>query len=88
MKAKYVTCGEPMPKFHNAKVYSLEKLDSVAENELLITSDADVRVAKNYLRRMVQNLKDPTLGLASCVYLGTAYGGAGGQLRLQAGCGG
>ena len=64
-----------MPKFHNAKVYSLEKLDSVATNDLLITSDADVRVAKNYLRRMVQNLKDPKLGIASCVYLGTAYGG-------------
>jgi ceramide glucosyltransferase len=74
VKAKYVTCGEPMPKFHNAKVYSLEKLDSVAAHELFITSDADVRVAKNYLRRMVQNLKDPKLGLASCVYLGTAYG--------------
>ena len=73
--AQYLTCGEPMPKFHNAKVYSLEKLDSVAKNELLITSDADVRVAPDYLLRMVQNLKDPHLGIASCVYIGTAYGG-------------
>ncbi len=30
VEAQYVTCGEPMPKFHNAKVYSLAKLDSVA----------------------------------------------------------
>lgn len=75
VNAKFVTCGEPMPKFHNAKVFSLEKLDSVAAHELYITSDADVRVARDYLRRMVQNLKDPQLGLASCVYLGTAYGG-------------
>ena len=73
--ATYVTCGEPMPKFHNAKVYSLEKLDSVAKHDLFITSDADVRVAPDYLLRMVQNLRDPQLGLASCVYLGTAYGG-------------
>lgn len=73
--AKYVTCGEPMPKFHNAKVYSLAKLDSVAEYDLLLTSDADVRVAPNYLLRMIQNLKDPKLGLASCIYLGTVYGG-------------
>ena len=73
--AQYLTCGEPMPKFHNAKVYSLEKLDSVARNELLITSDADVRVSPDYLLRMAQNLKDPHLGIASCVYLGTAYGG-------------
>ena len=77
VSARYLTCGEPMPKFHNAKVFSLEKLDAEARNELLITSDADVRVAKDYLVRMVQNLKDPKLGLASCVYLGTAYGGAG-----------
>ena len=76
VQAGYVTCGEPMPKFHNAKVYSLEKLDSVATNDLFITSDADVRVAPDYLLRMVQNLKDPALGLASCVYLGTVYGGA------------
>ena len=74
--AKYVTCGEPMPKFHNAKIFSLEKMDSVAKNDLLMTSDADVRVDRHYLLRLVQNLKDPTLGLASCVYVGTAYGGA------------
>ena len=74
--ARYVTCGEPTPKFHNAKVYSLAKLDSVAKNDLYITSDADVRVTKDYLLRMVQNLKDPRIGLASCVYLGTTDRGA------------
>jgi ceramide glucosyltransferase len=74
--ARYVTCGEPEPKFHNAKVYSLAKLDSVARNELFITSDADVRVTPDYLQRMVQNLKDPHVGLASCVYLGTVDGGS------------
>ncbi len=74
--ARYVTCGEPAPQFHNAKVYSLAKLDSVAKYELFITSDADVRVTKDYLRRMIQNLKDPQVGLASCVYLGTTDRGA------------
>jgi ceramide glucosyltransferase len=78
--AQYVTCGEPMPKFHNAKVYSLEKLDSVAKHELFITSDADVRVTPDYLQRMVQNLKDPQVGLASCVYLGTTTGAFASQL--------
>jgi ceramide glucosyltransferase len=73
--ARYVTSGEPTPKFHNAKVYSLAKLDSVAKHSLFITSDADVRVTKDYLRRMVQNFKDPAIGLASCVYLGTTEGG-------------
>jgi len=75
--AHYVTCGEPIPQFHNAKVYSFEKLDSIAQNDTVITSDADVRVAPDYLLRMVQNLRDPNLGIASCVYLGTPYEGAG-----------
>jgi len=84
VNAQYVTCGDPMPKFHNAKVYSLAKLDSVAKNDLYITSDADVRVEKNYLRRMVQTLKDPHVGLASCVYLGTAHEQAGFPSELDA----
>src|SRR6201996_8684710 len=82
--AKYVTCGEPMPKFHNAKVFSLAKLDSVAKNDNYITSDADVRVVPNYLQRMVQTLKDPHVGLASCVYLGTAHEDAGFASQLDA----
>jgi ceramide glucosyltransferase len=81
--AHYVTCGEPEPQFHNAKVYSLAKLDSVARHELFITSDADVRVTPDYLRRMVQNLKDPKVGLASCVYLGTTDKGAGAGFSSQ-----
>ncbi|GGG77451.1 glycosyltransferase [Edaphobacter dinghuensis] len=81
--AKFVTCGEPLPKFHNAKVYSLAKLDSIARHELYITSDADVRVTRDYLRRMVQNLKDPQIGLASCVYLGTVDGGASAGFSAQ-----
>jgi ceramide glucosyltransferase len=84
VNARYVTCGEPMPKFHNAKVYSLEKLDSVAANDLYVTSDADVRVQPDYLQRMVQYLRDPHTMLASCVYLGTAHEGAGLASKLDA----
>jgi ceramide glucosyltransferase len=83
VNARFVTCGEPLPKFHNAKVYSLAKLDSVAQHELFITSDADVRVERDYLRRMIQNLKDPHVGLASCVYLGTVDGGAAAGFSAQ-----
>jgi ceramide glucosyltransferase len=82
--ARYLTCGEPTPQFHNAKVFSLAKMDSVAKNELYVTSDADVRVEKDYLLRMVQTLKDPHMGLASCVYLGTAHEGAGFSSQLDA----
>jgi ceramide glucosyltransferase len=81
--ARFVTCGEPLPQFHNAKVYSLAKLDSVARHELFITSDADVRVTPDYLRRMVQNLKDPHVGLASCVYLGAVDEGEAAGIAAQ-----
>ena len=84
VKARYLTCGEPRPRFHNAKVFSLAKLDAEATFDDYITSDADVRVTPEYLRRMVQNLRDPELGLASCVYLGTAHPGAGLASRLDA----
>ena len=84
--ARYITCGEPMPKFHNAKVYSLEKLDSEAKNDLYITSDADVRVEPDYILRLIQNLRDPHMGLASCLYLGTLHDEANAGLspRLDA----
>jgi ceramide glucosyltransferase len=81
--ARYVTCGEPTPQFHNAKVFSLAKLDSVARNELYITSDADARVTPDYLRQMVQNLKDPKVGLASSIYLGTVHRGSKARLSSQ-----
>ncbi len=84
VKARYVTCGEPMPRFHNAKVYSLAKLDSVAQYDDFVTSDADVRVTPVYLRRMVQSLRDPQVGLAWPLYLGTAHPGAGLPSRLDA----
>ncbi len=62
VKARFVTCGEPTPQFHNAKVFSLAKLESVAQYDVVVSSDADVRVTKDYLRRMVQNLKQPEMG--------------------------
>lgn len=80
VKAQYVTCGEPQPRYHNAKVFSLERLAQAAKHDLFLTSDADVRVRPDYVRRMVQNLKDPKMSLASCVYLGTTAGGFFSQL--------
>lgn len=81
--AKYVTCGEPPAHFHNAKVFSLAKLDSIARHDLYITSDADARVSPDYLRKMVQNLKDPKMGLASSIYLGTVHRGTQARLSSQ-----
>lgn len=83
VEARYVTCGEPPPQFHNAKVFSLAKMDSVAKNEIYITSDADARVTPDYLQKMVQNLKDPKVGLASSIYLGTVHRGTSARFSSQ-----
>jgi len=81
--ARYVTCGEPPPQFHNAKVYSLAKMDSVAKYDLYVTSDADARVTPDYLQKMVQNLKDSRVGLASSIYLGTLHQGLAARFSSQ-----
>jgi ceramide glucosyltransferase len=83
VSARIVTCGEPRPEFHNAKVFSLAKLAGVAKYDVVVSSDADVRVAKDYLRRLVQNLKPPGMGLASCFYIGTVEQ-EGGKASLSA----
>jgi len=71
VNARFLTCGEPTPEFHNAKVFSFARLHAEARHECVVSSDADVRVAKDYLRRMIQNLRRPEMGLASCLYIGT-----------------
>jgi len=70
VRARYLTCGEP--KYPNPKMYSLAVMSEAAENDCLVTSDADCRVRKDYLRRCVQDLKDPKRALSSCLYMGTA----------------
>lgn len=68
VKARYLTCGEP--QYPNAKMFSLGVLAEAAEHEVLVSSDADARVAQEYLLRCVQDLKDGTV-LSSCLYRGT-----------------
>lgn len=75
---RFLACGEPV--FPNAKMWSLTVLSEAAANETLVTSDADARVAPDYLRRCVQVLADGRTELASCLYLGRTDGGIAAQL--------
>jgi ceramide glucosyltransferase len=78
VRARFITCGEP--QFPNAKMWSMTALARAAEYDTLVTSDADARVSRDYLRRMVQELADPTRELASCLYIGRTNGGFAAQL--------
>jgi len=75
---KLLNCGEP--RFPNAKMWSLAALGEAAQYDTLVTSDADARVTRDYLRRCVQELADPQRALASCLYIGRTTGGLAAQL--------
>lgn len=79
--ARFLTCGEP--RFPNAKMWSLARLAEAAKHEVLVTSDADARVERDYLRRCVQALADGRTALASCLYVGRATGGWAGGFAAQ-----
>src|SRR6202789_4342610 len=57
VRTRFLTCGEP--RFPNAKMWSMAMLAEAAAYDTLVTSDADARVSRDYLRRAVQELKDP-----------------------------
>lgn len=52
----------------NAKVGVLADLERQASGSLLLVSDGDILVPEHYLRRVVQPLADPTVGLVTCAY--------------------
>ena len=54
----------------NNKVAKLCRLLPEARYELLVISDADTRVAPDYLRRVVAPFRDPTVGAVTALYRG------------------
>lgn len=62
----------------------LRMLRQPPESEILVMSDADVRVDRDYLRRIVGEMQsDRKIGMVTCVYKGVAPGGGLGA-RLEA----
>ena len=78
IRTRFLACGEP--QFPNAKMWSMAALSKAAAYDTLVTSDADARVSRNYLRECVQELADPRNQLASCLYVGRTSGGLWAQL--------
>jgi ceramide glucosyltransferase len=54
----------------NGKVGTLMQMMEHAAHEVLVVSDADIRVAPDYLRTMVRPLQRPEVGLGTCLYRG------------------
>jgi ceramide glucosyltransferase len=71
------------PDYINDKVISLEKMEAVAAHEILVISDSDVRVTRDYLRAVALPFADQRVGAMCCPYRGVAVEG-GLWARLEA----
>jgi ceramide glucosyltransferase len=58
------------PKYLNAKVHGMEAMMEIASHEFLVISDSDVRVATDYLRRVVSPFRRPEVGLTTVLSIG------------------
>jgi len=56
----------------NIKVSNLAQMLRAARHEILLVNDSDIRVATDYLRRVVPPLDDVSVGLVTCLYRGVA----------------
>jgi ceramide glucosyltransferase len=52
----------------NAKVAKLAQLEKLAAHDLILISDADVRVPEDFLRHFTAALKDENISLVNCFY--------------------
>ncbi|MGH9616874.1 MAG: bacteriohopanetetrol glucosamine biosynthesis glycosyltransferase HpnI [Acidobacteriaceae bacterium] len=70
---QFLISGEPTAP--NAKILSLEKMADVARYDFFIVSDSDVRVDRNYVRKVMAPFADPKVGAVTCLYRGVAVQG-------------
>jgi len=65
----------------NVKVSNLEQMLPVARYQHLLVNDSDIRVEKDYLRRVIAPLADERVGMVTCLYRGVAAPTFGSQLE-------
>jgi ceramide glucosyltransferase len=65
----------------NVKVSNLVQMLPAASHEILLVDDSDIRVGKDYLRRVVAPLRDNSVGLVTCLYRGIAGRSLGSRLE-------
>jgi ceramide glucosyltransferase len=81
VKARTLTCGEP--PWPNARTFSLEIMRREAQHQILVTADSDVRVMPDYLRAVVQPMRDPQVGMVTSLYRGCTRHGLWAQLEAM-----
>lgn len=52
----------------NLKVSNLANAVAEAKYSILLIADSDIRVGSDYLKRVIQPMRDPTVGVVTCLY--------------------
>ncbi len=60
----------PESSWSNPKMNKLHRMIAEAAHEVVVISDADIRVDSDYLRNVVSPLADERVGLVTCLYRG------------------
>jgi ceramide glucosyltransferase len=65
----------------NGKISSLIQMLAVARHPYVLINDSDIRVPRDYLRRVIAPLQSPEVGLVTCMYRGQASPTLGSRLE-------
>jgi len=74
-----VVCSQSLGT--NTKVSNLVQMLGVARYDHLIVNDSDIRVERDYLRRVIAPLADLKVGMVTCLYRGIASATLGSKLE-------
>jgi ceramide glucosyltransferase len=80
IRSKFLCSGSA--PYANAKVWSMERMQSVAAYRFFVISDSDVSVTPEYLRAVMAPFTDERVGMVTCLYRGVA--GSSFWSRLEA----
>jgi ceramide glucosyltransferase len=78
-KFRLVVCEKRLGA--NGKVSTLAQLLPLAQHEILLVNDSDVRVTPDYLRTIAAELQQPSTGLVTCLYRGAPAPTIGSRLE-------
>jgi ceramide glucosyltransferase len=70
IRSKFLCSGNA--PYANAKVWSLERMQSAAAHRFFVISDSDVSVTRGYLRAVMAPFADEGVGMVTCLYRGVA----------------
>lgn len=71
--SQILVTGEPI--WPNPPAYAFSRMTEAARHDILVTSDSDVEVDRDYLSSIVPPLCTPSNGMLTCVYRGGNTGG-------------